>query len=307
MRLRGESEGEKRFGYQRDWRWHGWRIHYTFYPPLQANNPFSSPPILLLHGFGVSLRHWRHNIPVFRQKHFVYALDLLGFGASEKTYTEYGIPLWSKLVFDFWQEFISQPCILVGNSLGSLIALNTAASYPQTAKGLVMLSLPQLGGKREDNTPILTPLLHKIEELLTFPLLIRLIFQIAKQKKVIKSSLKIAYINQANLDEELLEIITTPTKDVGAARALIAMTKSINKFSISARQLLEDINIPILLMWGKKDRLIPPTKASDLAAINANVELHLLDNAGHCIHDENPELFHTILFSWLRKNNLTAV
>ncbi|MCX8078205.1 MAG: alpha/beta fold hydrolase [Geminocystis sp.] len=305
MRLRVESESEKRFGYQRDWRWHGWRIHYTFYPPLQANNPFVSPPILLLHGFGVSLRHWRHNIPILRQRHFVYALDLLGFGASEKTYTEYGIPLWSRLVFDFWQEFISQPCILIGNSLGSLIALNTTASYPDTVKGLVMLSLPDLRGKRDDNNPILTPLLHKIEELFTFPLLIRLIFQIAKQKTVISNGLKIAYVNQNNLDEELIEIVTKPTEDVGAARALIAMTKSINKFPVSVRQLLESINIPILLLWGKGDKLIPPTKASHLAAINTNIELHLLDKIGHCIHDENPDLFHKILFSWLKRNNLT--
>jgi pimeloyl-ACP methyl ester carboxylesterase len=86
--------------------------------------------------------HWRHNLPVFSQHHPVYALDLLGFGSSEKVVANYGIPLWMEQVHDFWQTFIQTPVVLVGNSIGSLICLATAATYPQMVQGLVMLNLP---------------------------------------------------------------------------------------------------------------------------------------------------------------------
>lgn len=81
------------------------------------------PPLILLHGFGASIEQWRHNISVLSQQHRVYALDLLGFGASRKAYTQYGVNLWREQIYDFWRTFIGVPAILVGNSLGSLVAL----------------------------------------------------------------------------------------------------------------------------------------------------------------------------------------
>ena len=56
--------------------------------------------------------------------HTVYALDMLGFGASEKASANYSIELWVEQVYDFWKAFIRQPVVLVGNSNGSLISLS---------------------------------------------------------------------------------------------------------------------------------------------------------------------------------------
>lgn len=57
----------------------------------------------------------------------------------------------------------------------------------------------------------------------------------------------------------------------------------------------------MLLLWGKGDRLTPPTLAAELAQINPQIELKLLENLGHCLHDENPQLFHQLLLQWLNK------
>lgn len=284
-------------GNERDWIWRGWHIHYSF--ERVAPSPLTDIPIILLHGFGASLAHWRHNIPVLSQYHTVYALDLLGFGASKKVYTHYGIDLWTELVADFWHTFIDKPCIIIGNSIGSLIALNTVAQYPHIATKLVMISLPDVSARQNMIPSALQPLVKTLENLVASPLLIRLIFYIVRQPNIIRRSLKVAYIDHTNVDDELINIISRPPLDRASARALIALSKTMGDFSTSLEELLKRVNIPILLLWGKLDRLIPPTQAQKLAQINPNIELKLLDNLGHCLHDESPQLFNQIVLNFL--------
>ena len=59
----------------------------------------------------------------------MYAIDLLAFGASAKPILEYTVELWQDLVVDFLAEFVDRPAVLVGNSLGSLIALAVSQAY----------------------------------------------------------------------------------------------------------------------------------------------------------------------------------
>lgn len=289
----------KSTGNKRDWDWHGWKIRYSF-QRVNHENCTQDIPLILIHGFGASLKHWRYNIPILSEFHTVYALDLLGFGASTKAYANYDVEFWAELIYDFWLTFINQPVILVGNSIGSLIALVTTVKYPQIAKGLVMLSLPDLSARERMIPKAIQPLIRGLENLFASPLLIRIIFNIAKQPSVIRNWLKVAYTNDNAIDDELVEIIATPPQDKGAARTLIALTKSVNRseFTTSAKELLQQVNIPMLLIWGKSDRFIPPILAPELALANPLIELKLLDNIGHCPHDECPEIVNQLLIDY---------
>ena len=301
-KLMHNSHWQTKVGYQRDWFWRGWRIRYSFHPQNSPEQNSRGAPIILLHGFGASLKHWRNNITVLSQAHPVYAIDLLGFGHSQKAYTNYGIELWSELLFDFWSDFIGQPSFLIGNSIGSLISLNTIVNYPHIAKGLVMLSLPDVAGRGEMVPSKLLPLVLTVENLVANPIVIRLLFYIARQPNVIRFALQRAYIDHRYVDEELVNFISGPPRDQGAARALIALTKSMNSFSTPVSKLLPQVNIPMLLIWGKSDRLVPPNSAEKLAQINPRINLQLLENIGHCPHDESPETFHNIWEKWLKVN-----
>jgi hypothetical protein len=75
-----------------------------------------------------------------------------GFGASEKAVVTYKTGVWVEQVYDFWRTFIRQPVILVGNSIGSLVALAAAFSHPEMVQGIVMLSLPD-PALEEEATP----------------------------------------------------------------------------------------------------------------------------------------------------------
>ncbi|MGL5508470.1 MAG: alpha/beta fold hydrolase, partial [Microcoleaceae cyanobacterium] len=63
---------QERVGSQRDWIWRGWQIRYT-YQRSQSVSPVASAPLILLHGFGASIGHWRKNIEALSQHHTVYA------------------------------------------------------------------------------------------------------------------------------------------------------------------------------------------------------------------------------------------
>ena len=291
-------------GYQRDWVWRGWQIRYCF-KRVATEYRDGDLPLILLHGFGASISHWRKNIPVLSEKHTVYALDLLGFGASRKAFTDYHAKLWAEQVYDFWQTFIRQPVVLVGNSIGSLVALYLAANFPEMVKGLVMLALPPDAHERQATIPkALQPLVKTIENLVASPLLIKAIFYFVRRPSFIRRGLKSAYVDQQAVTDELVEIICTPTRDRGAARTLVALTQSVNqaRFAPATKLLLSQLNIPILLIWGKGDRLISPRLAPDLAQQNPQIELILLDNVGHCPHDEYPDQFNDLLLHWLENN-----
>jgi pimeloyl-ACP methyl ester carboxylesterase len=63
------------------WNWKGYTINYV---DLGRDSSVNKPPLLLVHGFGASLYHWRYNLPALSTKYHVFALDLLGFGLSDK-------------------------------------------------------------------------------------------------------------------------------------------------------------------------------------------------------------------------------
>jgi pimeloyl-ACP methyl ester carboxylesterase len=296
---------QERIGNQRDWVWRGWQTRYSY---LRAKHraDFSlgsktTPPIIFIHGFGASIEHWRNNLPVIAQNHTVYALDLLGFGASRKADVDYSAALWTEQVHDFWQTFIGVPVILVGNSIGSLVCLNTTAVYPEMVEGLVMLSLPDVSVREDMLPPLVSPIVTGIENLFASPLLIKNLLKLVRRPSIIRKWAGIAYPNKTAITDELVEILSSPAYDDGSEQTLFRLSRSVRKaaFAESVRDLLPQVAVPMLLIWGLKDKMIPPNQARAIAELNSNLKLIELEHAGHCPHDEYPEQFNALLLDWL--------
>jgi pimeloyl-ACP methyl ester carboxylesterase len=253
-----------------------------------------------LHGFGACIEHWRNNLAPIAQNYPVYALDLIGFGASRKIAIEYSAYLWAEQVYDFWRTFIDRPVILIGNSIGSLVCMTAAAVYPDMVKGIVMLSLPDISIRTEQVPKIATML----EDALALPIILKTIFKIVRQPKIIRRGLGLAYTDRSAINDELVEIIVAPTKDEGADRAFSALFKSARKpnYAPPAKKVLPDLRIPILLIWGDRDKVVPPTLASLFVRMNSQIKLAEFKNVGHCPHDEVPEVFNQTLLDWLGAN-----
>ena len=294
---------QQRVGSQRDWVWRGWQTRYTYFRPPQTELE-PTTPVMLLHGFGASIGHWRHNLEVIGQHHTVYALDMLGFGASHKAATDYKIDLWVNQVYEFWRTFIRQPMVLVGNSIGSLICVAAAAAHPEMVKGIVMINLPDLSLEAEMTPPWLRPIVAKIKAVVLSPLLLKSLFYIVRRPPVVRKWAGRAYANPEAINAELLEILTEPALDKGAAGAFSAFLKAMTseEFGPCIKSILPNLNIPMLLMWGRQDRMVPPGLARRFVDLNPNLVLIELDDAGHCPQDECPERVNQILLEWLDAN-----
>lgn len=298
---------QQKVGNQRDWVWRGWQTRYTYIRPRNTikNNCTKSHPLMLLHGFGASIGHWRHNLEILSDRHTVYALDMLGFGASEKAPANYSVDLWVEQAYDFWKTFIRKPVILIGSSIGSLISLAVAAKYPEMVEGLIMMSLPDPNIEKEAIPTFLYPLVAAIKSFVANPLLIKAIFHLLRQPSMLRRGVNLAYTNPEAVTEELIEIFAKPPEDRGSSRAFTALVKARNNpdYSPNVKDMLSSLTIPTLLIWGEKDRIIPYALASKFANYNKSVQLQTIKNVGHFPHDECPEQVNQAILDWIESGN----
>ncbi|XP_050128056.1 pheophytinase, chloroplastic-like [Malus sylvestris] len=287
------------------WTWRGHKIHYV----VQGEGP----PVVLIHGFGASAFHWRYNIPELAKKYKVYAIDLLGFGWSEKALVDYDAMVWRDQVEDFLKEIVKEPTVLVGNSLGGFTALVAAAGLPEQVVGVALLnSAGQFGNpnsvakESEGETALQKFILKPLKEVFQRVVLGFLFWQ-AKQPARVESVLKSVYKNTANVDDYLVESIIMPAADPNAGEVYYRlMTRFMtNQTKYTLDSVLSKLSCPLLLVWGDLDPWVGPAKANSIKAFYPNTTLVNLQ-AGHCPHDEVPELVNTALLDWLSTSPLKA-
>ncbi|CAH2076436.1 unnamed protein product [Thlaspi arvense] len=295
------AQGSERLAFKPEgynfWEWRGHKIHYV----VQGEGL----PLVLIHGFGASVFHWRYNIPELAKKYKVYALDLLGFGWSDKALIEYDAMVWTDQVIDFMKEIVKEPAVVVGNSLGGFTALSVAVGLPEQVTGIVLLnSAGQFAAesrKREeaDETVITKFIVKPLKEVFQRVVLGFLFWQ-AKQPSRIESVLKSVYVNTTNVDDYLVESISKPATDPNAGEVYYRlMTRFLtNQSRYTLDSVLSKMTCPLLLLWGDLDPWVGPAKAEKIKAFYSNSSLvHL--QAGHCPHDEVPEAVNIALLDWL--------
>jgi pimeloyl-ACP methyl ester carboxylesterase len=279
------------------WRFQGHPVHGLRVAPEQPQGP----AVLLVHGFGASTDHWRHNIPVLAERHEVHAIDLLGFGRSAKPVgPAYGGALWRDQLANYVRERIGRPTVLVGNSLGGYAALAAAASLGAEAAGVVLVNAagPFSGEQAEPRGWGAIARRTVGAALLRSPVLQRLLFENLRRPATIRRTLRQVYIDQTNVDEELVESIRRPSLDPGAFGVFRTV------FDIPRGQPLDELfaalQSPLLLLWGIRDPWI------NAAGRRASFQRHapaatreVVLEAGHCPHDEVPAQVNAALLEWL--------
>ncbi len=294
------------------WNWNGFKICWSV---IGENNEI---PIIFLHGFGASRKHWRNNLEYFAKRNFAtYSLDLLGFGDSDqpgiRQIGRLNNEIWSNQVKEFILQVIrpknSRKVILIGNSLGSLVALTCAVSFEDQIEKVIASPLPdqiQVGKKKQTNRPLFKKLKKRFIKIffIFFPMEIILFF--ITKLGIIKLGLNYAYFKKDNIDRALIDFVTKPVLRKTSARSLramcIGMASREEKFQASylLRKLSTTKKVPFLLIWGDKDNFIPLFLGKKIANFHRWVKLKIVSNSGHCIHDEDPSIFNKISYEWIR-------
>ncbi|NJN61709.1 MAG: alpha/beta fold hydrolase [Coleofasciculaceae cyanobacterium RL_1_1] len=291
---------------QRDWVWRGWRIRYAFTGNVPQHN--HRPPIVCIHGFGAAIGHWRQNLPVWAQTHRCYAVDLPGFGASQKAYAPYTMALWAEMVGDFLREIVGQAAIVVGHSIGSLVSLATVDQCPDWVRGVVLVTLPDPSLRTRAIPKPLRGVIAAIEGSVGQRWLLRPILAFLRDPKRLTSVAKLAYTNPEAVTPELVAVFSKPAYDRDAVRALTALVRQASKpdYCPDLVAILERSRLPILLVWGRDDRLVPPSLArpASFAQYSDRLTLHEIAPAGHCPHDECPEVFNALILRWIEAQGL---
>ena len=279
------------------WNYAGHPVHVVTAAP---EGP-AGPAVLLVHGFGASTDHWRHNIPVLSQRHEVHAIDLLGFGRSAKpAELAYGGALWRDQLAAYVAERIGRPTVLVGNSLGGFSALAAGAALGNQAAGVVLLNAA--GPFSDEQAPpkgwaaIARQTIGGA--LLKSPVLQRLIFENLRRPATIRRTLNQVYVDKTNVDDALVEAIRRPSLDPGAFGVFRTV------FDIPRGQPLDELfaqlACPLLLLWGIRDPWINAAGRRGAFQRHAPAETtEVVLEAGHCPHDEVPDQVNSALLEWL--------
>ena len=294
------------------WNWNGFKICWS------VTGEDNKIPIIFLHGFGASRKHWRNNLEYFARRNCAsYSLDLIGFGDSDqpgiKEIGRLNNEIWGNQVKDFIAQVIrpknSGKVILIGNSLGALVALTCAVSLEDQIATVIASPLPdqfQENKKKITIKPLFKKFIDRFIAIFFILLPLEIILFLITKLGVIRLGLNSAYFKKDNIDRELIDIVTRPVLRKTSARSLRAMCigMSSRDQKLQASYLLTKLSaskkVPFLLIWGDKDNFIPLFLGKKIANLHRWVKLKIVSNLGHCIHDEDPSVFNRISYEWIK-------
>jgi pimeloyl-ACP methyl ester carboxylesterase len=276
------------------WTWQGHKIQYTVMG--------SGQPLVLVHGFGASIGHWRKNIPVLADAGYqVFAIDLLGFGGSDKAPINYSVDVWVELLKDFWTEHIQKQAVFIGNSIGALISLTVLAEHPKMAAGGVLINCAGgLNHRPHELNPPLRIVMSSFNRLVNHPITGSFVFNRIRQKNQIRRTLYQVYRDRTAVTDELVDILYQPSCEPGAQQVFASILTA--PPGASPKELLPKVEVPLLVLWGAADPWTPISGAKiyeDAAANGKNTKVIAIPKAGHCPHDEVPDKVNSEIINWL--------
>ena len=241
--------------------------------------------VVMLHGFGASLYSWREVIPDLAENNSVFSYDRPAFGLTERPidwegdspYTLSASVHQLDALLDFWGL---DQAVLIGNSAGGTVALAFTLEHPERVAGLVLVD-PALGssGPYSRYAWLLnTPQMRHLG-----PLLVR---------NISKSGLETidqAWHDPSKQPADTVDLYTKPLQAENWDLGLWLFTAS--QDSTSLRKRLGELNLPVLVITGDDDRLIPPDATIAAAGEISSAELVVIENCGHVPQEECPQAF----------------
>jgi pimeloyl-ACP methyl ester carboxylesterase len=243
------------------------------------------PVLLLLHGVAATHATWEHTIPDFAQRWRVIAPDLPGHGLSGKPNAPYTIDFFAGVVRSLGRELGITEAVVVGNSLGGQIALELACAYPRWTRALVLAA--PAGGFPAAMRPVGWAI-----GAVDSPRLMRIALERSVGRSFYDPSSAGCVARRRILAERFA------AEDFPSfARAVI---RSIAGAVGAGAQPLRDLTQPMLLVWGRQDRLVGLSRSRQLLREVPHARLAVLDRCGHVPMLEQPEAFNRIMDEFLR-------
>jgi len=246
----------------------GRQIHYEKFG--------AGKPIVLVHGFAGSTYTWRHVIPLLSGTFTVYALDLPGFGLSDKSPdASYDLQSQAAAVVDFINTLNLQGVALAGHSMGGVITGIAANLAPQKIEKAILID----AGFYHGGPP-------KFFKKLFFPfdvIMARSFYSRGARSRSLASS----YYNKSLITDDLVENYLKPARTPHAADVLVKMMRTSSGDTYEG--ISASIAVPTLLIWARLDGVNPVSDAERLHKEIKNSQLVIIDQSGHMVQEEQPQ------------------
>lgn len=272
----------------------GLEVHY-----LEAGS--GEPTFLLLHGFGASTYTWREVLDPLGEIGRVIAYDRPAFGLTERPLDWVGQNPYSPsaqvdLVLDMIETLGLERVLLVGNSAGGTIALEVGLSHPDKIAGLILVDPAVYTGGGAP--PMIRPLLQTPQLDHLGPLLARRIARDGDQ------FIRNAWHDPDRIPSEVFVGYRKPLQVQHWDRALWELTKVSRSAHLETK--LDQVQVPVLVITGDDDRIVPTEESIRLAAELPDAMLAVIQSCGHLPQEECPEQFLNAVNEYLTWQKLNA-
>lgn len=262
---------------------------------VRDEGPRDAPAILLIHGSNASLHTWQGWVDDLKKDYRVVRYDQPGHGLtgaqvkgdySTEAFRDTGAEVMNALGVDRY--------IVAGNSMGGWVAWNIALTYPKRVAGLVLID----SSGAPDAKPTAVPIGFKLAQSAA----VRPILKVFTPRVIIKQSLEQSVGDPARITPEMVDLYWKLLRHPGNREATVARGDFPRKPATAVE--FAGLTMPSLILWGKKDTLIPLANALWFARQLPNETVVVYDDLGHLPMEEDPVRSVADLRMWLKKTGL---
>jgi pimeloyl-ACP methyl ester carboxylesterase len=286
----------------------GGPVHYVDY-----GGPEDGPLLVCVHGLGGSLVNWAAVAPELARTCRVLAIDLAGFGRTRTHGRSSSVPANQRLLHRFLTEVCDGPAVLVGNSMGGLISVLQADAHPETVAGLILVdpALPVGVSVRPD------PLVALIFGVYAVPAVGRTVLARARSMRSAEEQalavLRLCCADSSRVPDEVVEQhleLARERRDLPDVDAELIVAARSLMWVLARRRthaaMLRRIRVPVLLLHGDRDRLVPIAAARQTAAANPTWRFEVARGIGHVPQLEAPRWTVGRIRDWLATDGAIA-
>ena len=268
-----------------------WKHGRIFYKVSGTTKP--GLPLVFVHGVGagVSSFMWRKNFDVLAQDFRVYALDLLGFGFSDKPATAaYSADLYVELIADFLRDVVGPPVNIIASSLGAAYSVRVADEHPELVSSLILNA--SAGYDSLNTRPGMTG--AAFYGLLQSPVLGTSFYNVmASERSIREYARKHLFYDHARVTDRLVANLYASSHQAGAQHAIAAYLSGY--LNIDTRDAFARLGQPATLVCGKQDLATPVGNAVALANMNSRTRVEVFDYCRMMPEQEHPERFNVLV------------
>lgn len=263
----------------------GARIHYRI--------DGSGPPVLLIHGLGAFLESWSWTVPALRDRYTTIAFDFPGFGLSDPLDDAYSPGGAAEFTLALMDALAVRRAVLVGSSLGGTIATMAAGSAPDRCAALVLVAPAAFDRKVTLAT-----------RLATLPWVGEAFIGVIRRSPPM--GVRNAFVKRGQIPPQIIEATRRYFRLGAAGPSCLRVVRASVGLGGIRPEIIEEVHTfasritaPTLIIWGTRDRVVPPAQATVAVHTIPDARLHMLDGAGHVPYIEDADAFNAAMLEFL--------